>query len=738
MLPEEFGLNIQKTILEAVKHHEAGRFEKADAIYRRILQKEPLHADALHLSGLIAHQTGKHDVAIDLLERLIKANPNIAEYLNSCGAAYAAAKKFDLAFDCFKKATTINPNQAHAHNNMGNVLKESGQFEEAVPCYQKALEISPDYVDAYKNLAKVFKKLGRLEDAISNYNSGLRIAPDDTELHIQKGIALEDLDKNNDAIKSYKKALTINPELAKAHHHMGFVNKKLGFMEDAIECYEKALSINPTYAEAHNNLGNLYKDMACDENAIECYEKALAIKPDFIEAQNNLGVLFRNTGHYKKAIECYEKALSINSDFYEAHHNMGCALIELGNSHEQEVLACFEKALKINPDFVESHYSAGNTLKNMHRKKEAIAHYEHILRLNPSHAKAQRQLMDIAPNPDHIPIIEGQIKKLTCSEDDLIEHHFTLGDLYAKEKSYIKSFEHYSAGNAFKKKSSHHDAKYFSIYTNKLIEVYTKEYFENLHAYGSDSYLPVFIVGMPRSGTSLVEQILSSHPNIYGAGELTTIEEIKAEIINEINHSAPYPECMLLFKSAGIYKYANRYLKQLRKHSASAKFITDKMPGNFFNIGIIKMLFPHARIIHCIRDPIDTCLSNFISNFSSGNEFSFNLVDLGKYYLDYQRLAIHWRNVFSTNIFDIQYEKLVSNQEEVSKELINYIGLEWDERCLDFHENDRTVRTASHLQVRKPMYQNSVNRWKRYEEQLQPLIEILQESSRLEDGLNNK
>ena len=697
-----------------------------------------MHADALHLSGLIAHQTGKHDVAIDLLEKLIKAYPNSAEYLNSCGAAYAAAKKFDLAFDCFKKATTINPDQAHAHNNMGNILKESGKFEDAVSCYQKALEINPDYVDAYKNLAKVFTKLARLDDALSSYNSALRIVPDDTELHIQKGVALEGLDKNDAAIASYKKALTINYDNAKAHHYLGTLNRKLGLLKDAIECYEKALSINPAYAEAHNNLGNIYKDTEHYEAAIECYEKALSIKPDFVEALNNLGVAFKNTGRTKEAVICYEKTLSINSNFYEAYHNLGCALIDLGNSREQEVLACFEKALKINPDFIESLYSAGITLKNLNRKEEAVEYYKRILRLNPAHAKAQRQLMEVAPDPDHISVIESQIKQHAGSEDDLIEYHFTLGGLYARKKSYIKSFEHYSAGNAIKHKSTNHDAKYFSIYTNRLIEVYTKEYFENIHAYGSDSYLPVFIVGMPRSGTSLVEQILSCHPGIYGAGELTTIEEIKSEIINEIKPMIPYPECMLSFKTTSIHKYATLYLQQLRKHSASANFVTDKMPGNFFNIGIIKTLFPHARIIHCKRDPIDTCLSNFISYFSDGNEFSFDLVDLGKYYLDYQRLAKHWRNVFSTNIFEIRYEELVSNQEKVSKELINYIGLQWDERCLNFHENDRSVRTASNLQVRKPMYQNSVNRWKRYEQQLQPLIDILQQSTGLEEGLKNK
>ncbi|MCZ6804536.1 MAG: sulfotransferase [Proteobacteria bacterium] len=234
------------------------------------------------------------------------------------------------------------------------------------------------------------------------------------------------------------------------------------------------------------------------------------------------------------------------------------------------------------------------------------------------------------------------------------------------------------------------------------------------------------MLGMPRSGTSLVEQILSSHPEVYGAGELLTINNIKDDITTEFQSLGLYPECMSLCEQSGLLKYSEKYLDELNMHTSDASKITDKLPGNIFNIGLIKTLFPYASIIHCNRNPLDTCTSIFLTRLNDTHGYACDLVELGKYYLDYERLVSHWRSLFSAEIFEVQYEELVSNQEEVSKQLIAYIGLEWDEKCMNSHTNKRTVRTASNLQVRKPMYRGSINRWKQYEKQLKPLIEILQ------------
>ena len=230
---------------------------------------------------------------------------------------------------------------------------------------------------------------------------------------------------------------------------------------------------------------------------------------------------------------------------------------------------------------------------------------------------------------------------------------------------------------------------------------------------------------MPRSGTTLVEQIISSHPQVFGAGELTLIMNIEKKIAGKIESESTCPECMLLISDSLALEFSGDYLNDLRRYSEVATRISDKMPDNFRRIGFIKTLFPKARIIHCQRNALDTCTSIFLNYFAKGNNYSFDLIDIGQFYLDYKRLMEHWHNLFPTEIFNVENEALVLDQEKISREIIEYLGLEWDENCLDFYKNERIVQTASNLQVRDPINDNSINKWKRYEKHLGPLISIL-------------
>ncbi len=240
--------------------------------------------------------------------------------------------------------------------------------------------------------------------------------------------------------------------------------------------------------------------------------------------------------------------------------------------------------------------------------------------------------------------------------------------------------------------------------------------------------MPVFVLGMPRSGTTLTEQILSSHPLVHGAGETETFPEVNRSIAQQLDYAKPSPECMTLIDGKMVEEYSARYLQELALHCPTAARITDKFPHNFLEIGLIKTLFPEARIIHCQRNPLDNCTSLFFHDFTTFKA-SFNLTELGKYYLQYQRLMKHWEKLFPGEIFTVQYEDLVADQERVSRQLIEYIGLDWDENCLDFQHNERNVLSPSNMQVRQPIYESSVNRWKLYKKELQPLIEVLQQAS---------
>ena len=311
------------------------------------------------------------------------------------------------------------------------------------------------------------------------------------------------------------------------------------------------------------------------------------------------------------------------------------------------------------------------------------------------------------------------------SDNDKMHLHYALANIFIKSDQYDKTFDQYNKANELKRKKLTYDAKEHTAYIDKLIAIFTRDYFKENIIRGNNSELPVFIVGMPRSGTTLVEQIVSSHPQVFGAGELAVFTHIEAGLNKNFDASDSYPECMSLCSKSVIHDYAQYYLIELKKYAGNAIRITDKMPNNFLRIGLIKTMFPNARIIHCQRNPLDTCLSIYTNYFIRGNQYTYDLTELGQYYLDYERLMSHWRNLFESQIFEIQYEELVMNQEKLSKQLIDYVGLDWDEGCINFHKNKRAVKTASNLQVREPMYSRSIDRWKSYKKQLEPLRAIL-------------
>jgi tetratricopeptide (TPR) repeat protein len=511
-----------------------------------------------------------------------------------------------------------------------------------------------------------------------------------------------------------------------ATYMLGVIAYQVGQYSLAIARFEQTLALKPNYVDAHNNLADALKAMGRLDEAIFHYKKTLSIKPDFPEPHINLGNCLSLLNRVDEAIDHFKQALSIKPDFVKAHFNLGNSLKERGKM--EEAISHYEKALALRPDLIAAHNNIGALLQDMGRKEEAIKHYEQALIIKPDFAWMHFNLTKIKPKQEQIPIIENLLASPTISIEDAMYYHHALGNIYNEAKSYSNSFEHYLKGNKLKRKTIDYDAQKHTEFVDRLIETYSEDYFQNKIVCGSDSELPVFILGMPRSGTTLVEQIVSCHPNVFGADELTTLANIEIAIIKHFETSMPYPECISLFEETNAQIYSAEYLQELRVFSRDATRITDKAPYNFLRIGLIKILFPKARIIHCKRNALDTCTSIFLNYFASGNEFSYDLTEIGQYYLDYKRLMEHWHNLFPNEIFDVQYEELISNQNEISQQLINYLGLEWDDACLDFHKNKRAVKTASNLQVRQPIYTKSVERWKRYENYLQPLINILQDS----------
>jgi len=599
---------------------------------------------------------------------------------------------------------------------------EEGDLQQAQDVCQRLLR-KRQHPDAILILGLIAHQQSEFKVAAERYQQFLGIKPKDAETHCNLGLALEELGRTELAIEHFHESIAIAADNAAVHGHLADVYTKLQRWEEAIEVYQQVLAIQAEDVVTIIKLGNVFLAAERWTQAIPRYEQALAIQPDNALVHKNLGSSLHKVGQWQTAIECFEQALGLRPDYIDARTELALVLRQLGRT--EEALVQLEQAIDLKPDDIAAHISLANALRDLGQADLAIERLEQFLSARPTCGMVYHHISMIKPKQALIPAVEKLLSHPHLSQGNAIYCHFALGNIFKDSKSFDQAFSHFLKANTLQREAISYDAKENSQTVDRLIKVYSKRFFQGKRQFGSASQLPVFIVGMPRSGSTLVEQILSSHALVHGAGELEAIIAAHVSIALQLKYANPPPECMSLIDRKMAEEYSARYLQELVLHCPTAKHITDKLPGNFLRIGFIKTLFPKARIIHCQRNPLDSCISIFFHYFM-GLKWSFELTELGQYYSDYQRLMSHWQNLFPGEIFTVQYEELVMDQERVSKQLIDYLDLEWDEKCIDFHNNERVVMTPSNIQVRQPMYRDSMNKWKPYKKHLQPLIEVLQ------------
>jgi len=529
------------------------------------------------------------------------------------------------------------------------------------------------------------------------------------------------------AVESFTRALRINPEFAEAHNNMGNALNALRKSEEALVSFEKALQIKPDFVEAHNNMGNALNALGRHEEAVVYCNKALRIRPDIAEVHNNLGNALLALGRFEEAVVNYKNALQLRPDFAEAHSNLGNALYALEKI--EEAVVSYENALQIQPDFDKALNNLGSALCVLGRYEEAIPICNKALLLSPGYAEAHRNLSTAKKYQDDDPqirIMLGLIERRDLHDSDRMHLGYALGKVYGDIGDHDKAFAYLLEANRLRKEDVGYD-----ICSDRESFVKIKKMFsEDVPVLSVDQeteegkkYQPVFILGMPRSGTSLIEQILASHSQVYGAGELMLLKESVSNAIGDTLHEEPLP-----LSPDRLQAIRDSYLEGLEKIGASEPYITDKMPLNFLMTGLILSAMPEAKVIHSKRDARATCWSNFKNYFfTKGNGYAYDLQDVAEYYTMYVDLMSFWHQKYPGRIYDLSYEALTENQEDETRKLLEYIGLEWESQCLKFHENKRAVRTASARQVRKKMYQGSSEEWRKYEKHLGSMVELLRD-----------
>jgi tetratricopeptide (TPR) repeat protein len=511
-------------------------------------------------------------------------------------------------------------------------------------------------------------------------------------------------------------------------------------LEEQVNAFRQIVRLDPRNVEAHCDLAALLHRLERLPDALTFARQAVTLTPGHARAQFVLGSILLSSGDAIVAAEHLREAIRLKPDFVEAQHNLARALREPGQLAEAE--QWFREALRLGPANARAHTSLANALVAQGRIDESLAELRRALRLDPDFVPAITALGNLAAAghycfaPEEIARIEELAGRESLPPTDRHNLHFALGAILDRVGDQARAFAYYQRGNELRKEYERSRGIVFKPdvcrrLTDRLIAAYSQGHFERVSGFGVDSERPVFVVGMLRSGTTLVEQILASHPAVHGAGELPHLGTMVNTLSQRLGGTEKYPECMQSISAAAVRVLAGEYEQALVQASAGRKSpeaihrVVDKMPSNYLNLGLIATLFPRAKIVHCRRDPVDTCLSCYFQNFQESIPYTLDLRHLGQYYRDYERLMAHWSHVLPIPVFDLSYEELTAHQESTTRRLLAHCGLEWDERCLRFHETARAVQTASLLQVRQPMYRRSVGRWKRYEAYLGPLLEEL-------------
>lgn len=569
---------------------------------------------------------------------------------------------------------------------------------------------------------------GDLVQAEKAYRELIASAPNHAGSIHNLGLVLYQRGDVDSAVEMYRRALTIAPNYDEAYNNLGVALESQNRLEEAHDAYRRAIELKPDYATAHNNLGDVLRKQERFSEAEESYREALRLEPGNALAWLNLANVLWSQERSDEAEEAFNKAVRLEPGNPGAHHNLGDFLVYQGRMRESE--AAYRQALALQPDDAEAHMDLGNVLGYQGRAREAEEAFRYALRLDPALARAYWYLSsnrkyDSSQHED-IDSILALLNSDDIDEVDEMHLHFALGKIYDDCREYDKAISHYGFANRIGHKKTAFNPKRFSSLVTQIIEVYTPEFFAERRGYGVASQTPVFIVGMMRSGTTLVEQIATAHPDVFGAGELNKLREIVDGLAERAKDGQSYPECVKHIDKESMAVLAHDYEERAQRDAGhDVARITDKMPSNFLHLGLAALLFPEARIIHCRRDPLDTCLSIYFQNFAGINEFAHDLSEIGSYFRQYDRLMAHWREVLPLKMYEVRYEELVSNMESKAHELIAFLDLTWDERCLSFNRNPRAVVTSSSWQVRQPLYTTSVQRWRNYEPYLGPLKQAL-------------
>ena len=646
--------------------------------------RQPTLQDAFALHG-----QGRLGEAARIYEAIAAREPGNAEARHYLGAILASAGRLQDAKALMKRALELKPSEFAFLENYVGVLVLAEDFGEALERSRTALKRQPRNANLLYLNAASLQKLDRLDEARAAFVALLRLAPDHLAGRKEYAVTLTRLGEFDEALRIVEALIAERPRFADAYLVRANIRSIRGEFGLALADYEHALALQPNGHEAWRSYGRALDTIGRFEQALAAFDRALALRPNYADALTGRGAVLTLMDRLPEAYACFDQAIALGGDGEaKGLAARGAALAEAGDTEEARLI--LRRAIDGGANSAVA-WLAYADLDKFDAGDSAFAAMESRLveveRRQPSEAQAL---------------------------------HFALAKAYLDVGDSERAFVHLDAGNHMKRAQLAYDADANRAHTAAIAAAFQAEAFARFAGAGSSAATPIFVVGMPRSGTSLIEQILASHSAIHGAGESYALPQIAAEI-------GGVPEGLGALTADDLARLGDDYLARAGEPPAGKTRVVDKLPGNFVNVGLIRLILPEARIIHVRRDPVDTCLSCYSKNFKAANlPYTYDQAELGRFYRDYEGLMAHWRGVLpATHFLEVDYEAVVDDLEAQARRMIAFLGLPWDPACLEFHRTKRLVRTASLNQVRKPIYRASVGRWRAHAAFLRPLLKAL-------------
>jgi tetratricopeptide (TPR) repeat protein len=721
---------MQDVLATAVEMHQAGRLAPAAQLYQQCLGREQENAEVLHLFGVLHHQQGNHTRAVELIRRAVVLEPNVPAFHANLAEAYRALGQWERAAGCCRVALRLWPDYPEALCNLGLALGGLGRRTEAVDCFRRALQLRPDFAAVHGNLGIALRDLHELDEALVHFRRAVELEPDSAPARTNLGQILLDRGLADEALSNCQDAVRLQPDAAALHHNLGAALRTLGRLAEARAAYLEALRLQPDLAVSHAHLGLILQQEGRFGDALPWLKQAVELAPNDAAFWQYLAELHTEREEQALAVPCWEQALALAPETAAVHISLGWALQEEGRLAEGG--EHYRAAAQLQPGSAPARLNLGGLYEEQGAMAEAEAAFRQAIRLQPGyalpHARLATMLRGRLPEAD-VAVLEERLADPRLAPGFRARLLFGLAHVLDARNDFSRAADCLRQANALTLELAHGRRDYAPVehdaFVDGLLRAFTPDFFARTEGAGLDTRKPVFIFGLPRSGTTLVEQVLASHPRIHGAGELRLARQSFDSLPSVLDRSDAPVDCVPHLDAGAVRGLADRHLDALETVGGTkADRIVDKMPDNYMYVGLLAALFPRAVFIHCRRDLRDIAVSCWMTDFRS-IRWANDPGHIASRFRQYRRLMVHWRAELPVTIHEVDYEETVADLEGVARRLLTACGQEWNPACLEFHSTQRPVRTASVAQVRQPIYTKSVARWKNYERELADLFAAL-------------